>query len=74
MQIHAELTITPAAHLMAAARATFQCLLSSFAFPKKVCPHLHCYWMLPGMKVAPVDEIETVRLDGNAWKIGLKFL
>lgn len=37
MQIHRDLTVEPAAHLVAAARATFQCLLSSFTFPDKVC-------------------------------------
>ena len=34
--IHAELTVTPADHLHAAAKATFQYLLVQFAFPAKV--------------------------------------
>ena len=34
--IHAELTVAPAEHLLAAAKATFQYLLVQLAFPAKV--------------------------------------
>jgi hypothetical protein len=35
VQLHEELVVVPAEHLLAAARATFQYLLTSFAFPDK---------------------------------------